>query len=93
LHLFYTFSGNKLQPRDAELRARLEQVSPVITRQTRMWKAWIGFNASHSCGALLFGAVYGYLALVHSTFLFRSWFLLGLGLMFLGGFAFLARRY
>jgi hypothetical protein len=93
LHLTYTFSGSKLHPRDAELRARLEQVSPVISRQTTMWKAWIGFNASHSYGALLFGAVYGYLALVHRTVLFQSWFLLGLGLLFLVGFAFLAKRY
>jgi hypothetical protein len=93
LHLSYTFGGTKLHPRDAELRARLDQVSPVITRQTTMWKAWIGFNASHSYGALLFGAVYGYLALVHTTVLFQSWFLLGLGLLFLVGFAVLAKRY
>jgi hypothetical protein len=93
LHLTYTFSGSKLHPRDAELRARLEQVSPVISRQTTMWKAWIGFNASHSYGALLFGTVYGYLALVHRTVLFQSWFLLGLGLLFLIGLAFLAKRY
>src|SRR4029077_1719406 len=91
LHLSYTFSGRKLHPRDAELRARLDQVSPVITRQTTMWKAWIGVNASHSYGALLFGAVYGYLALVHPTVLFQSWFLLGLGLLFLVGFAVLAK--
>ena len=32
LHFFYTFTGNKLHPRDAELRTRLEQVSPVISR-------------------------------------------------------------
>jgi hypothetical protein len=73
LHLTYTFSGSKLHPRDAELRARLEQVSPLISRQTTMWKAWIGFNASHSYGALLFGAVYGYLALAYRTVLFQSW--------------------
>jgi hypothetical protein len=27
LHLFYTFIGNKLHPRNAELQTRLEQVS------------------------------------------------------------------
>lgn len=58
-----------------------------------MWKAWIGFNASHSYGALLFGAVYGYLALVHSAFLFQSWYLLSLGLLLLVGYAFLGKRY
>ena len=93
LHLWYTFVGNKLHPPDADLRARLEQASPVLTRQTTMWKAWVGFNASHSYGAMLFGAVYGYLALVHGVFLFQSWFLLGLGLLLLVGYAILGRLY
>ena len=93
IHLCYTFHGRKLHPRDPELRARLESVSPVITRETTMWKAWIGFNASHSYGAILFGAVYGYLALVHSAFLFQSRFLLLLGLLLLAGYVFLGKRY
>ena len=88
-----TFRGNKLHPRDAELMARMHEVSPVLTRQTTMWKTWIGFNASHSYGALLFGAVYGYLALFHSTFLFQSRFLLGLGLVFLAGWLVLGKLY
>ena len=58
-----------------------------------MWRAWIGFNASHSYGLILFGAVYGYLALAHSDFLFQSVFLLVLGLIVLFGYIFLARRY
>ena len=93
IHLWYTFRSDKLHPRDPDLRARLEQVPLVLTRQTTMWKAWVGFNASHSYGALLFGAVYGYLALVHSDFLFQSWFLLWLGLLALVGYAFLGKRY
>jgi hypothetical protein len=93
IHLWYTFHGGKLHFRDPELRARLESVSPVITRETTMWKAWIGFNASHSYGAILFGAVYGYLALVHSAFLFQSRFLLLLGLLLLAGYVFLGKRY
>lgn len=93
VHLLYTFHGPKLLPRDRELQTRMQEVSPVITRQTTMWKAWVGFNASHSYGAILFGAVYGYLALVHSAFLFRSTFLLLLGLLLLFGYVFLAKRY
>ncbi len=71
----------------------MQEVSPVITRQTTMWKAWVGFNASHSYGLILFGAVYGYLALAHSDFLFQSVFLLSLGLALLFGYVFLAKRY
>ena len=93
LHLLYTFHGSKLLPRDAELQARMQAVSPVITRQTTMWKTWIGFNASHSCGLILFGAVYGYLALAQSEVLFHSPFLLALGLAALLAWVVLARAY
>jgi hypothetical protein len=92
-HLLYTFVGPKLLPRDRELQARMQEVSPVITRQTTMWKAWIGFNASHSFGLILFGAVYGYLALAHGDLLFGSVFLLSLGFVLLLGYTFLAARY
>jgi hypothetical protein len=93
LHLLYTFRGHKLHPRDPGLEARLREVSPVITRQTTMWKAWIGFNASHSFGAIFFGVVYGYLSLARATFLFGSPFLLSAGLLLLVGYAFLGQRY
>jgi len=93
IHLLHTFRGPKLRPRDAELEARLKQVSPVITRETTMWKAWVGFNASHSYGAIFFGVVYGYLALAHSAFLFQSTTLLAVGALLLAGYTFLGKRY
>jgi hypothetical protein len=89
----YTFHGPMLLPRDAELQARMRSVSPVITRETTMWKAWVGFNASHSFGAILFGLVYGCLALVHPAFVFESVFLPVVGLVLLAGYAFLGARY
>lgn len=93
LHLLFTFHGPKLNPRERELRSRMETVSPVITSETTMWRAWIGFNASHSYGAILFGLVYGYLALLHGDFLFGSVYLQALGLALLGGYIFLGARY
>lgn len=92
-HLLFTFSGPKLMPRDRELQARMQEVAPVISRETTIWKAWVGFNASHSFGAIMFGAIYGYLSLVHAAFLFRSTFLLSLGLLLLCGYLFLGKRY
>jgi hypothetical protein len=92
-HLLFTFRGPAFMPRDRALAARMEEVAPVISVDTTMWKAWIGFNASHSFGAILFGAVYGYLALLHPAFLAASGFLLALGLLLLGGYLGLARRY
>jgi hypothetical protein len=93
LHLIYTFSGPKLMPRDPALQARMNEVPLVITRQTTMWRAWIGFNASHSMGAILFGLVYGFLANAHPELLFNSPFLLAVGVAMLGGLAVLAKLY
>jgi len=92
-HLLFTFRGPQLHPRDAALEARMKEVSPVLTRQSTMWKAWIGFNASHSYGAIFFGLVYGHLALAHAAFLFQSAFLLVTGLGLLLGYVVLARAY
>jgi len=93
IHLLYTFRGNKLHPRDPELEARMKAVSPVLTSKTTMWKAWVGFNASHSFGAMLFGLVYGYLALAYPGFLLESRFLLVVGLCLLGGYLVLGKLY
>lgn len=51
LHLAYTFFTRKFNPRDHELERDMGQVSPRISSQTTMWKAWIGINASHSLEA------------------------------------------
>ncbi len=93
IHLLYTFYGQKLFPRDPALLARMQEISPVITRQTTMWKAWIGFNASHSYGLILFGVIYGYLALVHRVLLLQSAFLLSIGLGLLLGYVILCKKY
>lgn len=93
LHLLYTFRGPKLLPRDPDLQARMCEVSPVITRETTLWKCWVGFNASHSLGAILFGAVFGYLALWQGTLFFQSSYLQWLGLLTLVAYAFLGKRY
>jgi hypothetical protein len=71
----------------------MQRVSPIISNETTMWKAWVGFNASHSLGALLFGAVYGYLAFAEPVLLFHSWFLLALGAALLASYLWLSAKY
>ena len=93
VHLVYTFWGPKLTPRDPALRISMSQTSPVITKETTMWRCWVGFNASHSMGLILFGLVFGFLALVHGKLLFQSPFLLVVGLAILCGFVVLGRIY
>jgi hypothetical protein len=71
----------------------MSQISPVITKETTMWRCWVGFNASHSMGLILFGLVFGYLALAHGQLLFQSPFLLVVGLALLGGLVVLCKAY
>jgi hypothetical protein len=93
LHLVYTFHGKKLKPRDTHLERQMEVVSPEISRNTTMWLAWVGFNASHAFGALFFALVYGYLGLRHADFLFASTYLVVVGLALLVGYVVLAGKY
>ncbi|MGC9987015.1 MAG: hypothetical protein ABSC07_00395 [Terriglobales bacterium] len=93
VHLVYTFWGPKLTPRDPALQISMSQISPVISKETTMWRAWMGFNATHSMGAILFGLVFGYLALAHGQLLFQSLFLLAVGLAMLGGLVVVSRVY
>jgi len=93
IHLVYTFWGRLLTPRDSALESRMREVSPVITSETTMWKVWVGFNASHSFGAILFGLIYGYLAIAAGGLLFASPFLLLVGFAMLAGFVVLGKLY
>ena len=90
-HLLYTFHGSKLHPRDPALIAQMQSTTLVLTRETTVWRAWIGFNASHSLAAIMFGLVYGYLAWFQTPVLFGSNFLIALGAIFLAGPVLLAR--
>jgi len=93
VHFVYTFWGSKLTPRDRSLQISMSQISPVITKQTTMWRCWVGVNASHSMGLILFGLVFGFLAVAHSQLLFQSLFLLVVGVAMLGGSALLCKIY
>ena len=93
IHLDYTFRGPELTPRDPALQAAMNQISPVITKETTMWRCWVGFNASHSMGLILFGLVFGYLSLVHGQLLFQSPFLLTVGFSMLAGILVLSKVY
>src|SRR5271166_6121691 len=91
VHHVYTFWGPKLTPRDPALQISMSQIAPVITKETTIWRCWVGFNASHSIGLILFGLVFGFLALAHGELLFQSPFLLGLAM--LGGLVVLCKVY
>ena len=93
LHLLYTFRGTRLHPRDPAVRAAMESSHLRLTSRTTLWKAWIGFNASHSYGGMLFGILYAWLGLAQPALLLASPFLLALGAVVLAAYLHLGWRY
>jgi hypothetical protein len=75
IHLVYTFFTIKFSPYDQSVAEAMKATSPRLTKETTMWRAWIGFNASHSLGAMLLAAVYIPLSTNHFTIIQNSlWF-------------------
>jgi hypothetical protein len=54
-HIYLTFFTRAFAARDAALEEKLKSVSPRISDQTTMWRAGVGFHASHALGVLFFG--------------------------------------
>jgi hypothetical protein len=93
IHLFYTFSGSSLLPRNPALQTAMSEAHLSLTKETTVWRAWVGFNASHSMALILFGLIFGFLALDHPESLFGSAYLLGVGFATLAGFLVLSKLY
>ena len=93
IHLIYTFSGSGLLPRDPGLLATLNQTHLSITKETTVLRAWTGFNASHGLALVLFGLIFGFLALCYTELLFGSVYLLAVGFTMLVGFCVLSKLY
>lgn len=93
LHLVYTFFSNNFNALDQSVTQAMKGTSPVLTKETTMWDAWVGFNASHSLGAMLVAAFYIPLALTNMDVIRETgWFSIlpvVIGLSYLA----LAKRY
>lgn len=75
MHLLYTFFTNKFEAYDPLVTEAMKSTSLVLTKETTVWKAWIGFNASHSLGAMLFAGIYIPLTVSYFTVIQQSlWF-------------------
>ena len=93
LHLYSSFFGPDLRPADAGLEARMREVPMNVSSRTTMWGAWVAFNAILGLGLMLFGMLYGYLALLRFPLLQQAPFLLLLGSGFLATLVEVWRRY
>ena len=80
LHTIYTiadtYNPKRLIPYKSGVMGLMKESTLAITKETDMWRAWVGFNISHGVGILLFSATYLYFSILHATFLESSLFLL-----------------
>jgi hypothetical protein len=75
IHLIYTLFTEKFHPHNSDIIAAMKSSTTNITKETTVWRAWVGFNASHSLGAILFAAIYIPLGFSHIQFIVNnSWF-------------------
>ena len=62
IHIIYILidikTPRKLVPFDDGVRILMRKSTLKLTRQTTMWRAWLGFNLSHGIGVLFFGLIY-----------------------------------
>jgi hypothetical protein len=93
IHLVLTFFSKMFSPRNEKLENDMNTVNPILTKQTTMWKAWIGFNASHSIGAMFFGLLNSYLAIKHFNIMQSENFFFFLDILTIGFYFWLAKKY
>jgi len=75
VHLAYTFFTDKFNPHNPDVAEAMKSTSPTLTKETTVWRAWVGFNASHSLGVILFSALYIPLAFSHINIIEdNNWF-------------------
>src|SRR3954462_4709685 len=93
LHFYYTFYSDKFDPRNPVAGSEMKKTSLRITKDTTVWKAWIGFNASHSSGAMYFGIINITLVVFFYDAVGNSILLECINVVTAGFYLFLARKY
>ena len=80
LHALYTFldirEPRRLVPQEPSVALAMAESPLRLARGgTTMWRAWVGFNFSHSLGAMLFGMLCAGAGLVLGTVVLPAWIL------------------
>ena len=93
IHLVYTFFTNKFSSKNEKVITEMESSNPILTKETTIWKAWIGFNASHSVGAIFIGVMNIYLAHNYFLILQNGPFFFIFNILTVGFYLWLAKKY
>jgi hypothetical protein len=83
LHAVYTLadirSPRRIVPDDPLVLTAMRESKIRLTRgESTMWEGWVGFNLSHSLGALMFAAACFIVAACFRIFAFSPWALFAL---------------
>nr|WP_298171784.1 hypothetical protein [uncultured Pseudomonas sp.] len=97
LHTAYTIADirnpKRLIPYKSGVMGLMKESTLALTKETDMWRAWIGFNISHGVGVLFFAITLLYLAVLHIAFLQSSIFLLTVSPLIALVYLLLSRKY
>lgn len=76
LHGLYTLQDlgtpRHFVPRDPALLGAMQHSGIALHRSINLWRAWLGFNLTHSLGILLFGGAFLYLGLFRAPLYAQS---------------------
>ena len=81
LHAIYTLADlrtpRRIVPDDPAVITAMQASKIRLTRgESTMWQGWVGFNLSHSLGALMFASACFIIAICLRRFAFSPWVLL-----------------
>jgi hypothetical protein len=82
-----------LSPADPRLAEEMTRTTLRLTRRVDMWRAWVGFNLSHSLGLLVFGLVVVLVGRSEAVFLQEGRTFVPLALAVSAGYLALAVKY
>jgi hypothetical protein len=92
-HLWYTLFTDKLSPSSNPAFEAMQNARINLTRQTTVYKAWIGFNLSHSLGAIFFGTINIVLAVEYPEVVGHAMTLLMLNVIVCVSYLIMAKKY
>ncbi len=93
IHLHDTFFTNEFSSRNEKMVEEMKTSFPIFTKETTMWKAWIGFNAGFSNGAIFIGIINFYLAVQYFTVLQSDHFFFLFNILTIGFYVWIAKKY
>lgn len=97
VHTVLTFQDlskpRNFTPRDANLRAAMEQSAVALHPKLNLWKAWLGFHFSHSLGLAMFGGVFLYIGIFYPVLFSQSPLLQGCSILISAAYVVLSVKF